>query len=47
MDYHSIRTAHQEMFPIDYDNTFFEQAVGGLNGILSWAAVRYVSKHPG
>ena len=30
------------MFPIDYDDSFFEHAVSGTNGILSWAAIRYV-----
>ncbi|KAK9823261.1 hypothetical protein WJX72_001435 [[Myrmecia] bisecta] len=37
-DYHELREAHQELFPINYDEGFYYRAVNSLDGIYSWAA---------
>ena len=37
-DFASLKAAHNEMFPIDYEDSFFESAVHSSEGIFSWAA---------
>eukprot|EP01023_Acetabularia_acetabulum_P050486 TRINITY_DN5468_c0_g2_i3.p1 TRINITY_DN5468_c0_g2~~TRINITY_DN5468_c0_g2_i3.p1 ORF type:complete len:263 (-),score=15.68 TRINITY_DN5468_c0_g2_i3:283-1071(-) len=38
-DFKQVKSAHKELFPIDYDDSFFEKAVGSREGIFSYAAV--------
>ena len=37
-DLSRLKQLHRQLFPIDYDQSFFHQAVHGLAGILSWVA---------
>ena len=37
-DFASLKAAHAEMFPIDYEDTFYDAAVHSREGIFSWAA---------
>ncbi|CAD7697320.1 unnamed protein product [Ostreobium quekettii] len=42
-DFVALRAAHVDLFPIDYDDSFFDKAVNGLTRIISYAAVDYSS----
>ena len=37
-DFASLKAAHSDTFPIDYEDSFFEAAVNGRDGIFSWVA---------
>ena len=34
----ALRLLHQQLFPLDYDDSFYQSAVNGLDGIVAWAA---------
>ena len=38
-DYESLREAHIDMFPVDYEDAFFQRVVNGQDGLESLAAV--------
>lgn len=44
-DFCDVRAAHVQLFPIDYEDAFFEKAVRRLNRILSYGAFDSSSGH--
>lgn len=39
-DYERLKQCHRDSFPIDYEDSFFEQAVSSRSNTTSWAAVQ-------
>ncbi|GFR47479.1 hypothetical protein Agub_g9208 [Astrephomene gubernaculifera] len=38
-DYNALKAIHRDLFPIDYEEVFFQKAVSGEDRVFSWAAV--------
>ena len=39
-DFAALKLLHAELFPVEYDDVFFHKTTRGLDGIVSWAALR-------